>query len=64
MDITTVLEIIEMIDNKIRNFRRGPLDGMPDDFTIGEESGMQQIRDHLQSLIESQLNAEENKTEQ
>ena len=55
MDTTTVLAIIEIIDNKIRNFARGPLDGMPDDFTIGEEFGMKQIRDHLQSYIEAEL---------
>lgn len=59
MDTTTVLEIIKMIDNKLRNFTRGPLDGMPDNFTIGEESGMQQIRDHLQSFIEAELNKAE-----
>lgn len=62
MDTTTVLEIIKMIDNKLSNFRRGLLEGMPDAFTIGEESGMQQIRDHLQSFIEGQLNAAENQT--
>jgi len=62
MDTTTVLEIIKMIDNRLRNFRRGPLDGMPDDFTIGEEFGMQQIRDHLQSFIEGQVSAIENST--
>ena len=60
MDTNTVLEIIEMLDNKLRDFRTGPLDGIPDYFTIGEESGMQQIRDHLQSFIEAELN----KTEQ
>jgi hypothetical protein len=62
MDTTTVQEIIEIIDNKIRNFAKGPLDGMPDDFTIGEEFGMKQIRDHLQSYIEAQVNAAENQT--
>ena len=52
MDTSTVLEIIKIIDDKIGNFRLGPFDGMPDYFTIGEESGMQQIRDLLLSFIE------------
>jgi hypothetical protein len=64
METTTVLAIIEMIDNRLRNFRRGPLDGMPDDFTTGEVSSLTELRDHLQEYIEGQVNAMENRTEQ
>jgi hypothetical protein len=62
METTTVLAIIEMIDNRLRNFRRGPLDGMPDDFTIGEVSSLTELRDHLQEYIEQQVSAIENST--
>lgn len=55
MDTTTVLTIIEMIDNKIKHYWTGPLDGMPGDFELGEQSGMQIVRDHLQGYIEAEL---------
>lgn len=69
MDTTTVLKIIEMIDDRLQknsmDFNSVPWEEMPDEVyyrSIGEESGLTELKDHLQSFIEAQLNAEENKT--
>ena len=50
MDTTTVLEIIKMLDKRIETAQYEYLDAYT------------QFRDHLQSFIEAQLNAEENTT--
>jgi hypothetical protein len=64
MDTTTILEIIKMIDVSILNLE----DDLHDDDTNAHpeylEGGIYQLsalKDHLQSFIEGQLNAEENK---
>jgi hypothetical protein len=75
MDTATVLEIIKMIDAQLPNLKQEvndicefdtPSDGeMPDyQYAIGSLHTLRAFRDHLQSFIEGQLNAEENKTEQ
>ena len=52
MDTTTVQEIIKMLDGAIETAQYEYLDAYT------------QFRDHLQEYIESQLNAEENNTEE
>lgn len=61
MDATTVLEIIKMIDAKVNNhkiklFKKGITIVTP------SETALIELRDHLQSFIEGQLNAAENNT--
>lgn len=68
MDTTTVLAIIEMIDNQIDYYRRNnSQDGFGNivkDFPQGQEDSLTKLKNHLQSYIEAQLNAAENQTEQ
>lgn len=73
MDTTTVLEIIKMLDAGIdsidpddhKEFDTPSRDELPDyQYALGQRNSLEYFRDHLQSLIEGQLNAEENKTEQ
>ena len=59
MDTTTVLEIIEMIDVKTKNIRSN----YPDEGSK-RTIGLYELKEHLQSFIEGQLNAAENQTEQ
>lgn len=64
MDTTTVLAIIEMIDLSI-DYKAKHL-SIDTDYlhynAIGQEMALTELRDHLQSFIEGQLNAEENNT--
>jgi len=61
MDTTTVLEIIKMIDIRMDNLAGE--DGINLDDTYSEEYqryvGMGEIRDHLQSFIENEVNKAE-----
>lgn len=58
MDTTTVLEIIKMIDNKITSMVEDEL-YIADDMSIGKELALTELRDHLQSFIEGELNKAE-----
>jgi hypothetical protein len=58
MDTTTVLTIIGMLDARIRYYDERAID----DDQFGMLQAYTDFRDHLQSFIEGQLNAEENKT--
>lgn len=64
MDTTTVLEIIKMLDTKIANHTIAMEEHgvSQDSFAIGVNKGLTIARDHLQSFIEAQVNAEENKS--
>jgi hypothetical protein len=68
MDTTTVLEIIKMIDGATESIHRGNRkDGSGNfikDFPNGQAHSLEMLKDHLQSFIEGQLNALENRTEQ
>jgi hypothetical protein len=64
MDTQTVLEIIEMLDNKVKALRieidESPLQGADLEFEMGMMRGFKEFRDHLQEYIESQVNQVEN----
>jgi hypothetical protein len=64
MDTTTVLAIIEMIDISI-DYKAKHL-SIDTDYlhynAIGQEMALTELRDHLQSYMEGQLNAAENNT--
>lgn len=73
MDTTTVLEIIKMLDSRIKfiaeeykDVDTDPDQNVPMDpsywITVGKEIAYTAHRDYLQSLIEDQLNAAENQT--
>ena len=73
MDITTVLEIIKMIETKLANLIEDipsvcegdtpSRDELPDyQYLQGEINSLDNLRDHLQGFIEGQLDAEENKS--
>lgn len=77
MDIATVLEIITLIEMKISRIKGEAFDTevfmlshnrLPSEFrelrqlTRERVKPLQELRDHLQSFIESQLNAAENST--
>ena len=68
MDTTTVLEIIKMIDNQIDYYRRNNnQDGFGNiikEFPQGQEDSLTKLKNHLQSFIEGQVSAIENRTEQ
>lgn len=57
MDTTTVLEIIKMIDVKIKSIR----DNYPDE-NAKRTIGLYELQEHLESFIYGQLNAAENQT--
>lgn len=63
MDTTTVLAIIEMIDTRCNNadeaFRNGEIE--VEDNVFGNAS-LQDLKRHLESFIEGQVNAVENQT--
>lgn len=70
MDIATVLEIIKMIDTRIKNVERKielssvlvDLPSMRKSMIKDQTQELIFFRDHLQSFIEGQLNAAENST--
>ena len=73
MDTTTVLEIIKKLDSHIKviaeeykDVDTDPDQNTPMDpsywITVGKEMALTDLRDHLQSFIEGQLNAAENQT--
>ena len=73
MDTTTVLEIIKMIETQkaftqneyereLRTEWENPFFSYEE--YMGRMTSLNELQDHLQSLIEGQLNAEENRTEQ
>jgi DNA-binding IscR family transcriptional regulator len=68
MDTTTVLEIIKMIDRQldmINGYALHNKGGLTETEAISAIAGrdtLNQLRDHLQSFIEGQLNAAENST--
>lgn len=73
MDTTTVLAIIEMLDSHIRviaeeykDVESDPDQNTPMDpsywINVGKELALTDLRDHLQSFIEWQVNAAENNT--
>jgi len=70
MDTTTVLEIIKMIQTQkdfLINDYEDDAEGSArptDEEHYGAMYALNELQGHLQSFIESQLNAEENKTEQ
>ena len=57
MDTTTVLEIIKMIDVKIKSIR----DNYPDE-SAKRTIALYELQEHLESFIEAELNAAENQT--
>jgi hypothetical protein len=59
MDTTTVLTIIEMIDARLANLENTTMH--IEDY-LGADRALTELQNHLQSYIEAQLNAEENKT--
>ena len=59
MDATTVLQIIEMIDTQIWSIVHPNKAYHTSDKRI---SALIELRDHLQSFIEAQVNAAENQT--
>ena len=67
MDTTTVLEIIEMLDNSLRELNQHVINNINQTeakacMSIGKRQGLTDFRDHLQMFIEEQLNALENQT--
>ena len=63
MDTTTVLSIIEMIDVRIKaKTDKMAAKGFEKPFIFAHE--LIELRDHLQGLIEAELSAVENQTEQ
>ena len=63
MDTTTVLEIIRMIDVRIAKYEALEEANMDMDISYhGVLYEAKDLRDHLQSFIEGQLNAAENST--
>jgi|LakMenEpi03Aug12_release.lakeMendotaPanAssembly.Ray.scaffolds.fasta_scaffold5898591_1 hypothetical protein len=62
MDTTTVLEIIKMIDNRVSSLEEDL--ACEDAETQASIIELENFRDHLQSFIEAQVNALENRTEQ
>lgn len=59
LDNNTVIEIISYIESQINNFPRvysemGIL--IPDDISTGYTMGLNDLKDHLQSYIENQVN--------
>ena len=71
MDTGTVLKIIKMLDAGIdsidpddhKEFDTPSRDELPDyQYALGQRNSLEHFRDHLQSFIEAQLNAEENKS--
>jgi len=73
MDTTTVLEIIKKLDSHIKAIAEeykdvdtDPDQNVPMDpsywITVGKEMALTDLRDHLQSFIEGQLNGAENNT--
>ena len=66
MDTTTVLKVINIIDNQIDYYRRNSSqDGFGniiEDFPQGQEDSLVRLRSHLQSFIEAELTKAENNT--
>ena len=67
MDTTTVLEIIEMLDNSLYELAHHVINDTNQTeakacMSIGKRQALIDFRDHLQSYIEGQLNAAENET--
>ena len=64
MDTTTVLEIIAGLDNYINRYKKSkrPSTDIMVMSDLGAIKALENYRDHLQSFIEGQLNAEENNT--
>ena len=60
MDTTTVLAIIKMIEVRIKAYEESP--NSSDDDVFGAQWELMGLRDYLQSFIEAQLSAEENRT--
>jgi len=60
MDTTTVLEIIKMIEVKISYLQKES--GHSFQYDRGALDVLSDLHQHLQSFIEGQLNAEENKS--
>lgn len=67
MDTTTVLQVIKMIDANLDSVKDWDIDDNDDvhpEFYAGYDSALINLKDELQSFIEGQLNALENKTEE
>ena len=69
MDTTTVLEIIKMIDYRLKQnsieFNSVHPDDMPDEMyyrLLGADNELMHLNEELQSYIEAKLNAPENQT--
>lgn len=69
MDTTTVLEIIKMIDYRLKQnsieFNSVHPDDMPDEMyyrLLGADNELMHLNEELQSYIEAKLNAAENQT--
>lgn len=61
MDTTTVLEIIKMIDVRIKG-QRDRMEAKGLSMVTPTETALTELGEHLQSFIEGQLNAVENST--
>ena len=64
MDTTTVTAIIKMIDRQINVYGGTSGNDCDNDYSQGRVDVCTELKDHLQSFIEGQLNAAENRTEQ
>jgi len=65
MDTTTVLQIIRMLDHRLDATVNNIVNSQEKSdkyYFIGKAEGYEELRDHLQSFIEGQLNAAENQT--
>jgi hypothetical protein len=62
MDTTTVLEIIKMLDRQINVYGGTNGNDCDNDYSQGRVDVCTELRDHLQSFIEGQLNVAENST--
>lgn len=62
MDTTTVLQIIKMIDTRLKYLHEAWHAGMTRLEYEHQARALTQLADHLQSFIEGQLNGAENQT--
>ena len=66
MEIITVQKIIAMIDHTLTELKVSSLDEeewpMHDEYYFGATHTLNNLRDHLQSCIEAELNSAENET--
>ncbi len=62
MDTATVIKIIKMLDRQINVYGGTSGNDCDNDYSQGRVDVCTELKDHLQSFIEAQLNAAENST--